>query len=187
MFVKILIGIAVLVVLLVAFIAMRPSEFRVARSTKIDAPPEAVFAHVNDFHKWDVWSPWVKIDPNAKTTFEGPSEGPGAIFRWAGNKEVGEGSMTITESRPYEFIGIRLEFIKPFAGTNDVAFTFQPQGEQTAVTWSMQGKNNFMAKAVGLFIDCEKMIGDKYEEGLANLKATAEQADQSPQDVQVQG
>jgi hypothetical protein len=129
---------------------------------------------VNDFHKWEEWSPWAKLDPAAKATFEGPSAGTGAIFRWAGNKEVGEGSMTITESRPSDLIRIRLEFLKPFAATNTAEFTFKPEGDQTAVTWSMAGQNNFMSKAICLFMDRDKMVGGKFEEGLAAMKSIAE-------------
>lgn len=174
MVLKALIVIAVIVVLFLVLVAMQPSEFHVARSTTISATPAAVFAQVNDFHQWEEWSPWSRIDTNAKTSFEGPTAGTGAIFRWSGNKDIGEGSMTITESRPDETIEINLEFIKPFAGTNDVEFTFKPESDGTAVTWSMFGENNFSAKAIGLFINCEKMVGDKYEEGLASLKMVVE-------------
>ncbi|MFN4261286.1 MAG: SRPBCC family protein [Gemmataceae bacterium] len=152
-------------------VAMQPSEFHVERSATIAAPPSVVFAQVNDFHHWDAWSPWTELDPDAKVTFEGPAAGTGAIFKWSGNSDVGEGSMTITESQPYERIQIRLDFVKPLAGTSTVHFTFKPQGNQTVVTWSMNGRNNFISKAMCLFMDMDKMIGDKYEEGLANLNA----------------
>jgi hypothetical protein len=105
---------------------------------------------VNDFHNW------AKLDPAAKTTFEGRSAGIGAILRWAGNSEVGEGSMTITDSRPSDLIRIKLEFLKPFAATNTAEFTFKPAGNQTAVTWRMKGKNNLIAKAVCLFMNMDK-------------------------------
>src|SRR5215210_9240224 len=108
--------IATLVLGFVVVVAMQPSEFRVTRSAKMNAPPEKVFAEVNDFHKWDDWSPWAKLDPNAKNSLEGPSSGAGAVFRWAGNADVVEGSMTITESKPAERIRLKLEFIKPMAG-----------------------------------------------------------------------
>jgi hypothetical protein len=110
MFKKILIGFAVIVVVFVVIVALQPSDFRVARSATISAPASAVFAQVNDFHKWEAWSPWAKLDPAAKNSFEGPPAGIGAIFRWAGNDEVGAGSMTIIESRPSELIRIKLEF-----------------------------------------------------------------------------
>ena len=171
---KILIALAAIVVVFVVVVAMQPSEFRIARTATISARAPAVFAQVNDFHSWEEWSPWAKLDPAAKTTFEGPSAGAGAIFRWAGNKEVGEGSMTITESRPSDLIRIKLEFLKPFAATNSADFTFKPDGDQTAVTWSMAGRNNFISKAFCLFMNMDKMVGGKFEEGLAAMKSIVE-------------
>ncbi len=84
--------------------------------------------------------------------------------------------MTIAESRPNELIRINLEFLKPFKASNTAEFTFKPEGNQTVVTWSMSGKNNFMSKAVGLFMDCEKMVGGQFEQGLATMKSVAETA-----------
>lgn len=169
----ILIVLAVIVVLFLAVVAMQPSEFRVARTTTISAPASLVFAQVDDFHKWEAWNPWGKIDPAMKQTYEGAPAGAGAIYTWAGNREIGEGRMTITESRPSNLIRIKLEFFKPFAATNDVEFTFKPEGDQTTVTWSMTGKNNFIAKAVHLFMDMDKMVGGQFEKGLASLKSVA--------------
>jgi hypothetical protein len=179
MFIKILIALAVIVVILVVIVALQPSEFRIVRSAAMSAPAPVVFAEVNDFHKWEAWSPWAKLDPAAKATFEGPPAGTGAVFRWAGNKEVGEGSMTITESRPSELIRIRLEFLKPFAANNTAEFTFKPEGDQTLVTWSMEGKNNFIAKAFCLFMNMDKMAGGQFEKGLASMKSVAEAASKS--------
>src|SRR5438094_4163018 len=112
-FVYILIGVAAVVLILVAVIALQPADFRITRTATISAPAADVFAQVNDFHKWEAWSPWAKLDPNAKSTFEGPPVGTGAIVKWSGNDEVGVGSMTITESRPNELIRIKLDFVKP--------------------------------------------------------------------------
>jgi uncharacterized protein YndB with AHSA1/START domain len=171
---KILIVVAVVIVVFVVIVALQPSTFRVARSATISAPPEAVFAQVNDFHKWEAWNPWGKIDPAMKQSYEGAPAGTGAVYSWAGNKEVGEGRMTITESRPSDLVRVKLEFFEPFAATSMAEFTFKPEGDQTAVTWSMSGENNFMAKAIHLFMDMDKMIGDQFEKGLADMKAAAE-------------
>ena len=172
----ILIAFAVIVIVLVVIVALQPSDFRVARSATMSAPPPAVFAQVNDFHKWEAWNPWGKIDPAMKQTYEGAPAGVGAIYTWVGNKNVGEGRMTLTESRPSDLIRIKLEFFKPFAGTNIAEFTFKPAGNQTAVTWSMAGKNNFMAKAIHLFMNMDKMIGGQFETGLAQMKSFVEAA-----------
>jgi uncharacterized protein YndB with AHSA1/START domain len=171
---KILLALAVIIAGFIVVVALQPSDFRIARSAVIDAPAPAVFQHVNDFHKWQQWSPWAKLDPNAKATFEGPPAGQGAVFKWAGNSEVGEGTMTLTESRAPELVRIKLDFVKPMAGTSVAEFTFKPQDNRTAVTWAMTGHNNFIAKAVCLFMNPDKMVGGAFEQGLANLKKVAE-------------
>ncbi len=173
--VKILIALVAIAVVLVV-VATRPSEFRVARTARIAAPAPVVFAQVNDFHKWEAWSPWAKLDPAMKQAYEGAPAGTGAVYTWAGNKEVGEGRMTLTESRPSELIKIELEFFKPFATTSTAEFTFKPEGDHTLVTWSMTGQNNFIAKAVHLFMDMDTMVGGQFENGLARMKSVAEAA-----------
>lgn len=178
MFKKILLGtliaLGVIVVAFLGIVAMQPSHYHIERTANMTAPPEAIFAQVNDFHNWEAWSPWLELDPNAKNTFEGPESGEGAVFRWVGNENVGEGSMTILESRPKELVKYRLDFIKPFEDTATSEFVLKPDGDQTAVTWSMDGKYNFVGKAICLFMDMDKMIGDSYEEGLANIKKIVE-------------
>ena len=176
MVLKILIALVAIVAAFAAFVALQPSEYRIARSATIAAPASDVFAQVNDFHKWDAWSPWAKLDPNAKTTFEGPSAGEGAVFAWAGNSQIGEGRMTLTQSRPAELIRIKLDFVQPMAGTSTAEFTFKPEGDRTAVTWAMFGHNNFVSRAICLFMNQDKMLGGYFEKGLANLKAVAEAA-----------
>jgi hypothetical protein len=174
---KLLIAAGAVVALLAAFaivVALQPSEFRVARSAIIFAPAADVFAQVNDFHNWEAWSPWAKLDLNATSRFEGPRSGEGAVFIWSGNEKVGEGRMTLIESRPNELVRIRLDFVKPMQATSTAAFTFTPQGERTAVTWTMTGHNNFIAKAVCLFMNMDRMVGGDFEKGLENLRAVTE-------------
>jgi uncharacterized protein YndB with AHSA1/START domain len=167
----ILIVVAALIVLFLIVVALRPSDFNVTRSARISGPPEAAFAEVNDLHHWEAWSPWAKIDPAAKSTYEGPPAGTGATFGWSGNNKVGEGRMIITESRPNELVRFRLEFQRPMKGTNTAEFTFKPEGDQTVATWTMSGKYNFVGKAFGLIINCEKMMGGQFEKGLAQLNS----------------
>ena len=174
MFKKILIVVVLLIAVLAVIVAVQPKDFLVTRSTNISAKPEAVFEHVNDLHKWEAWSPWAKLDPAMKQTYEGPPAGVGASSAWSGNKEVGEGRMTITESQPNESVRIKLEFLKPFKATNLSEFKFFPQGDQTQVTWKMTGEKNFLMKAVCLFMNMDKMVGGDFEKGLASLKAVAE-------------
>lgn len=158
-----------------AVVAMQPSQFAVTRSILIDAARADVFPHVNNLRKWENWSPWAKLDPEAKSEFEGAEEGIGALMRWDGNKDVGQGNMEIIESIPAEFIKFQLIFLKPMAGTSYATFRFDIENDMTKVSWTMTGHNNFAAKAVGLVMNCDKMIGGYFEKGLAQLKAVAEQ------------
>ena len=67
----ILAALPVIIVVFLIVVALQPSEYRVARSATISAPPAPVFAQVNDCHKWEAWNPWGKMDPRMKQTFEG--------------------------------------------------------------------------------------------------------------------
>jgi len=169
----ILIIVAVVIAGFVLIVALQPSPFRIARSATMAASPTTVFAQVNDFHNWEGWSPWAKIDPTMTQSYEGAASGTGAKYAWHG-KKVGQGRMTILDSRPHDLIVIKLEFLKPFQATNSAEFTFQPEGGQTRVTWSMSGQRNFMLKAFGLFMSMDKMLGREFEKGLAQMKAIAE-------------
>jgi hypothetical protein len=174
MLVKILIAVVIVVLGLAAFVATRPAEFRVTRTASFAAPAPAVFAQVNELRKWEAWSPWAKKDPQMKQSYEGPAAGAGAVTSWVGNKDVGEGRMSIVESRPAELVRFKLEFFKPFAATNSAEFTFKEQGGRTAVSWSMSGRNNFVGKAMSVVFDFDKMIGADFEAGLASMKTIVE-------------
>jgi uncharacterized protein YndB with AHSA1/START domain len=180
MFKKLCLGFLLVLVLAVGglaiAIAMQPNEIRVERKIVIAAPPSAVFPHVNNFRKWKAWSPWEKLDPAAQNTFPGPEEGEGAIFQWAGNSKVGKGQMTILESRPNELVRIKLDFIEPMEDTSLTHFHLKGDAAQTELTWNMHGEHSLMSKAMCVFMDMEKMVGDSFEEGLANIKAIAEKS-----------
>lgn len=157
--------------------SFQPDEFSVTRKAVMNVPAAAVFPHVNNLKKWSVWSPWSKMDPQSKSQFSGPDEGAGAEMRWEGNRDVGVGTMTITESVPYEKIGIKLVFEKPFRSESRALFTFRETGAGwTEVSWTMSGKNNFIGKMVSLLMNCDKMVGAQFEKGLESMRTAAEGA-----------
>ncbi len=172
---KISLALAVALIGLGAVVASRPSTFRVERSITIAAPVDLPFGIVNDFHKWQYWSPWAGKDPKMQTTFDGPYAGPGAIYTWSGNDQVGKGKMTILDARLYESIQVQLEFLEPFAATNTAHFTFQPTPEGSIkMSWAMEGNNTFLGKAMSLVMDMDAMIGKDFEQGLATIKTLTE-------------
>ena len=164
----------VLLAAFAVFVATRPDNFRIERGAQIDAPSDVVFTLINDLHQWQRWSPFEKLDPDMEKTFSGPTSGPGAVYAWSGNNKAGEGRMTLLESKPGEFVAMRLDFVKPFACTNQVGSSLTPSETGTRVSWVMEGKNNFMGKAFSVFMNMDKMVGKEFEEGLANLNAAAQ-------------
>jgi len=176
MFKKILLGLAALLAVLAAFVASRPADFKIERSVVINAPAAAAFPLVNDLPAANDWSPWSELDASMKHSYEGPATGVGSSHAWEGNDKVGSGKQTIVDSKPNELVRVKLEFFKPMAATNNVDFTFVPEGAGTKVSWIMTGQHNFVGKAFSLAMDMDKMVGGDFEKGLGKLKAMAEKA-----------
>lgn len=162
-------GLVFVLIVFLGYVSTRPAAFSMARSSVIGGPANKVFALVNDFRRWIEWSPWEHLDPNLRRTFDGAETGAGAIYHWLGNKKAGEGRMTILESKANEKIVIRLEFIKPFSSVYTTTFEFHGENGGTRVVWRMEGKNNFMSKLWGVFMDIEKMIGKDFEKGFKGM------------------
>jgi hypothetical protein len=174
---KIVIALVVVAAAFVVVVATRPAEFHIERSIAVLAPPASAFAQVNDFHAWAAWSPWDKLDPKMERTHTGPPSGPGATYAWKSESgKVGQGRMTIEKSEAPTRVVVTLEFIKPFAATNTVTFSFDATAEGTKVTWAMDGRNGFMGKAFALLMNMDKTVGGDFERGLVALKAVAEAA-----------
>ena len=182
MILKILIGVLAVIAVLLIVVSFRSPDFRVERSATIAASPMTLFELVNDHHKFALWNPFLKLDPNVKNTYTGPDAGVGAACSWEGNSKIGAGTATIIESKPGELVKQRMDWKRPMEGTSTVEFTFKPAADKTVVTWLMYGKNNFMGKLVSLFMDCDKMVGPQFEQGLADLGkvATAGSSTKSP-------
>ena len=170
----ILIAVAVAIAAVLVLAAAKPDTFRVQRTASIKAPPEKIFPLIDNLRDNAKWSPYYKKDPAMKGAYRGPESGSGAQFDFDGNKDVGSGRVTITDSAPPGNVTMRLQMFKPFAADNVVEFTLAPRGETTDVTWAMQGKLPYLAKIVHLFLDVDSMVGRDFEAGLANLKAIVE-------------
>ncbi len=172
-----LIVIAVIIAISIAAILIlattKPNSFSVQRSISIKAPPEKIFAVIDDFHRWRSWSPYEEKDPAMKRTYSGAGSGKGAIYEWNGNRNVGSGRMEILETTPSKTT-IKLDFYTPFEGHNTAEFTTLPRGDATTLTWAMRGAAPFMSKVMQVFMNMDTMIGKDFEIGLTNLKDVAE-------------
>lgn len=164
--------VAIVVVLVLA--ARKPAGFRIERATSIKAPPDKIFALINDFRNWRAWSPWERMDPNLRRSYGGAERGEGAVYEWEGNSKVGKGRMEIVEAPPPSRVAIKLDFLKPFEAHNMGEFLLEPKGDSTSVIWATYGPSPYMSKVIGTFINIDDMIGRDFEKGLADLKAAAE-------------
>jgi hypothetical protein len=159
---------------LLIFAATRPDSFRVERSTSIKAPPDKIFALINDLALWRTWSPYEAKDPNMKRTLGRVTSGKGAVYEWDGDRNVGRGRMEIIESTQLSRVAIKLDFLKPFEAHNTAEFTLEPQGDSTKVTWGIYGPMPYVSKLMSVFFSMDSMIGQDFEVGLASLKTVAE-------------
>ena len=169
--VAIIIILAIIIALI--FAATRPNTFRIERSINIKASPEKIFTFIIDFHHMKSWSAWEKIDPTMKRSYSFAENGKVAMYAWDGNKDIGQGSMEILESTPSSKVLIKIDFYKPFEAHNTVEFTLVPNNETTTVNHAMYGPSPFISKLMSLVFNMDKMVGTKFEEALATLKAIA--------------
>ena len=171
---KIALAAVVLIGALLIFASTRPDTFRVERTATINAPAETVFPLINDFRNWEAWSPWEQLDPDMERTFGGSPTGEGAVYAWDGNSDVGSGRMEIVESVPPSKVTIQLDFTEPFESSNVTEFVLAPSGNATTVTWAMHGRNQFIGKLMGIFMNMDSMIGSDFEKGLSAMATAAE-------------
>jgi hypothetical protein len=177
---KVALVLLVLVAVLAGLVAMQPAAYTVERAIEVRAPASVVIGHLASARAWEAWSPWHRIDPAMKLSYDGPESGPGSAYLWEGNAEVGKGKLTITAVTPDSSVETRLDFMAPMEGTARQRFTLEPVGELTRVTWHMEGTHNFIGKAFSLVMSMDGMIGSRFDEGLAALRDLAEAQAKAP-------
>jgi polyketide cyclase/dehydrase/lipid transport protein len=166
---------SILILTILIFAATQPSTFVVQRSMTVQAPSEKIYPLIDNFHHWNEWSPWAKLDPGIQENYSGPERGKGAAYAWKGNSKVGEGRMEISDTIEPKLVAIELEFLKPMESRSLAEFRLEPQGDSsTRITWTMSGPNNYLAKLMGVFVNMDTMVGKDFEKGLSNLKTVAE-------------
>lgn len=176
---KILGGVAAVLAVFLIYVGVKSPDYEISRQVTIDAAPATIFPYLNNAQKMGEWSPWAELDPKAAMKYEGPAEGVGAKTSWENGEKLGTGSATVTESVPNQSVTTRLEYVKPFAMTQEAVMSITAQGPQSLVTWSVRGQNNFIGRAMCVFGDMDRMVGGIFEKGLASLKAKAEAATQT--------
>jgi len=171
---KLLLGVVVLIAAVLLLATRQPDTFLVERRIVVNAPPERVFAQINDFHAWEAWSPWAKLDPAMQVTYSGAAQGVGAVYEWRGNSDVGEGRMAIKSATAPSEVMIALDFLTPFESHNVTTFMLTPTESGTEVIWTMKGNAEYVTKLMTMFVSMDKMVGPDFSRGLEQLKAVVE-------------
>jgi len=171
---KILIGFIVLVGVLFTYAALRPAQMLISREMLINASPEALFPYINNSKKAYEWMPWQESDPDAKIVYSGPDEGLGSKSSWESKGQMGVGEALVVESTANQSVKTQLSYTKPFAMSQLAEISLTPLESATKVKWSVNGHNTFLFRLIGIFMDCDKMVGDQFEKGLLKLKNLVE-------------
>jgi effector-binding domain-containing protein len=171
----ILIIVAVIVVIIGILTAIAPTKSAVSRSVVINAPKEVVWNNISHFSNTNKWAPWNEYDPNMKVTIEGTDGTVGAVSRWQGNDQVGEGSQTLTNLDPMKRADMHLNFIKPFKSEADAYTEMNDTGGMVKVTWGFNNTSPRPMNIMNLFMDMDAMLGKEFEKGLNKLKTLSEE------------
>jgi len=172
------IGLAALAILavLLGYAALKSPDYVVSREITINASADKIFPYLNNSKLAEQWGPWLETDPQAKMNYLGPDAGVGSRTSWDSAGQLGTGSATIVESVSNQRVGIKLEYTKPMSMVQMSDYIIQASGNQSVVTWKVQGKNNFIGRIMCMFMDMDKMVGGMFEKGLNNLKTLVEKS-----------
>lgn len=156
-----------LVVLSAFGLGLDAGPFQIERSARISAPAAAIFANVDDLHRWSAWFPWLALDKDvSKHVHSGPERGVGASYEWESDAKPGRSRITIVESVPSSQVIARHEFFQGRAREFKLAITLVPEGSQTRVRFVTSGTDTYASKWFGKYKD---YIGRDMEQGLAQL------------------
>jgi hypothetical protein len=170
----VVLGLIVLVGAFLAYVASRPTEFRIQRTQQIRASAAAVFDRIDDLREFNSWNPFALADPAVRIVYPGSSRGVGAAYEWDSTGKAGKGRMTVVESQAASKVVMRLEFLRPMVATNTAVFSLSSEGPVTNVVWAMTGCNGFLHKLFGTIFNMDKMVGGEFAKGLATLKSLVE-------------
>ena len=170
---KILLGLLLVLLAFVAYVASRPGKFRYERSGLIQAEPARIYPYLSELSRGSEWSPYERLDPAMKKSIRGAEGSVGAALDFESDS-AGAGNLEVLRLVPNEAVDLRLTMLKPIHGENLIEYRLAPEAGGTRFTLIMSGEGGFVSKLMSVLIDCDKMIGGQFEEGIANLKQVVE-------------
>ena len=175
---KVLIGLIAIIGLFIIISLFLSREVKMESSIVVNGSMENTFAQVNNLKNWPEWSAWDQIDPDIKHEFPGTTEGEGAIREWYSKHDhVGNGSMTITASKPGEMVAIDLNFMEN--GTAKTEYWFEETEEGIKVTSKFDSE---MPPIIGPWIKMMMMpeLEANTQKSLEQMKARVEAMPEKP-------
>jgi len=167
---KTFLKIVVIIIGILAIIPLAlPKHCHIERSIDIACTPEAAYALVLDQSQQKLWSPWVQMDPNTRTSTTGT--GLGSVYEFESEK-TGKGSSTIVAAESPKLVKYHLVMIKPMPGQFEAQMQIEPTATGCHLTWSYDQDLSYPMRYVGPMM--EKMVGGPYQQGVENLKALLE-------------
>ena len=160
-----------MMIVLAIVITMQPENAHLEKSIVINAPADSIFPEVSNYKKFNVWSPWTKMDPDGKQAFNGTQASVGSEMSWNGPK-TGTGSMVIEEIEQNK----RVKNVMKFGGYDGKfysEFILTPDENGTRVTWTYDGPNEGLT-GKALWVIIGSMLSSQFDQGLRDLKALVE-------------
>ncbi|MEK6579203.1 MAG: SRPBCC family protein [Bdellovibrionota bacterium] len=173
---KILATLALLLVAVIVYAAIKPSEYFIKRDLVIHAKSDAIYPYLVSMKNADQWMPWSETDPHVKTTYSGPETGVGATSNWDSQGGMGTGKAEIVVAVSNQSIKTKITYSKPMEMNQDSEFILTPAGKSTQMTWTLSGKSPFIARLMCTvtFMNMDKYVGGMFEKGLLKLKGLVE-------------
>lgn len=170
----ILMIVLVIAIIIVGGSFFLPKNSKVERSVMVGVPDSVAYSYIGDFSKFNDWSPWNEMEPEAETSYTGGIAEIGATYSWDGEK-LGKGGFKIVSVEPNKAIFEELQFIEPWEGLADNNFFFEQVADSTKITWVyVQENKGIIEKWMGLGMD--SMLGKDWDRGLSKIKTNLEKA-----------
>ncbi len=171
----VVVALGVVTLLFGLIVGSRSSSIAVERSQVLAAPPDVVFAVLNDPLKLPNTMGVLALDPQAQIKAAGA-----AGVDWQGSALSGEGHAERTAAQAPTLVRYALTYVQPSASPVQLVFTLEPKNDGTKVTLKHEATRGLGEKARALVMDFDRTVGPTLEASLGRLEGLAKAAIPAP-------
>ena len=124
--------------------------FTTTQEVLINKPIKDVYEAITNLDIWKQWSPWLHMEPTAKTKTENPWGVMGHTQSWDGDL-IGAGRMTLGTLEMNRKVVFDLEFFKPWKSTSQAT---RFRGNLADLLHDIQAREHFSKDGVAIWRDC---------------------------------